>query len=68
MLNHDIASLPWQVVGADLFYNTGREFLILVDFYSFIISDKRIEEVDCNIGHKGLFGSLRNARDPSAAL
>lgn len=35
MFNHDIPFLSWQVVGADLFYHEGREFLILVDFYSF---------------------------------
>lgn len=42
MLSHDIPSLPWQVVGADLFYHAGREFLILVDFYSFFFEIKEL--------------------------
>lgn len=42
MLSHDIPSLPWQVVGADLFCHAGREFLILVDFYSCFFEIKEL--------------------------
>ncbi|XP_032230541.2 uncharacterized protein K02A2.6-like [Nematostella vectensis] len=31
---HDLPSLPWQVVGTDLFEFAGHSYLIVVDFYS----------------------------------
>lgn len=33
--SHDMPSLPWEVIGADLCYHNGNEYLVVVDFYSF---------------------------------
>lgn len=35
LLSHDVPSLPWEVVGMDLFFFEGHEFALVVDFYSF---------------------------------
>nr|XP_050052015.1 uncharacterized protein K02A2.6-like [Dermacentor andersoni] len=35
LLSHDVPSLPWEVVGMDLFSFEGHEFALIVDFYSF---------------------------------
>ena len=34
LLHHDIPSYPWEHVGIDLFYISGRYYLIIVDYYS----------------------------------
>ncbi|XP_077554016.1 uncharacterized protein LOC144168896 isoform X2 [Haemaphysalis longicornis] len=35
LLPHDVPTLPWEIVGMDLFHHGGKEFAIIVDFYSF---------------------------------
>lgn len=35
MLCHDVPKLPWERVGIDLFSHQGKEFIIIVDFFSF---------------------------------
>lgn len=42
MLSHDIPTLPWQVIGVDLFYHEGEEYLVMVDFYSFFFEIKQM--------------------------
>ncbi|XP_037516338.1 uncharacterized protein K02A2.6-like [Rhipicephalus sanguineus] len=42
MLSPDIPTLPWQVVGIDLFYHEGHEYLVVVDFYSFFFEIKQM--------------------------
>lgn len=61
-LSHVVPNLPWQIVGIDLFYQSGREFLILVDFYSFYfeIKAETVYSLSC-------YGSLcRSLRYPWA--
>lgn len=33
-INHDIPERPWQVLGSDLFYFKGTNYLIVADYYS----------------------------------
>lgn len=42
MLSHDIPTLPWQVIGVDLFYHEGEKYLVMVDFYSFFFEIKQM--------------------------
>ena len=34
LLNHPIFALPWQVVASDLFHFDGRDYVLVVDYYS----------------------------------
>jgi len=34
MISHDIPTLPWEKIGADLFHFGGKNYLLLVDYYS----------------------------------
>ena len=34
MVNHPIPTLPWQVVASDIFNFDGREYVLVVDYYS----------------------------------
>ncbi|XP_064458840.1 uncharacterized protein K02A2.6-like [Ornithodoros turicata] len=43
MISHELPKLPWQVIGADHFSQGGREFLILVDYYSFYYEVKPLK-------------------------
>lgn len=40
LLSHDVPSLPWEMVGMDLFHHGGKEFALIVDFYSFYFEIK----------------------------
>ena len=31
---HEIPVLPWEKIGADIFHYTGKNYLLLVDYYS----------------------------------
>lgn len=42
LLNHDIPSLPWQVVGLDLITHRGEDYAVLVDAYSFFLELKKL--------------------------
>ncbi|XP_042143904.1 uncharacterized protein K02A2.6-like [Ixodes scapularis] len=35
LLSHALPTLPWQLVGTDFFTHEGKDYIILVDFYSF---------------------------------
>ncbi|XP_040071687.1 uncharacterized protein K02A2.6-like [Ixodes scapularis] len=35
LLSHAVPALPWQYVSVDFFTHQGRDFIIMVDFYSF---------------------------------
>lgn len=43
LMSHEIPSLPWQVVGADFLYNNGKEYLVVVDFYSFFFEIREVQ-------------------------
>ena len=34
MIPHDIPTLPWEKIGADIFHHDGKNYLLLVDYYS----------------------------------
>ena len=34
LISHEIPALPWQKVGADIFYFGGKTYLIIVDYFS----------------------------------
>ncbi|XP_041362100.1 uncharacterized protein K02A2.6-like [Gigantopelta aegis] len=34
LMQHEVPTRPWQVLGSDLFYTEGQEFLIVCDYYS----------------------------------
>nr|XP_037272770.1 uncharacterized protein K02A2.6-like [Rhipicephalus microplus] len=42
--SHNIPKLPWESVGMDLFFYEGREFAIIVDFYSFIFEIRELRQ------------------------
>lgn len=44
MLSHDVPTLPWQMIGVDLFHHDGHEFLIVVDYYSFFFQTKELRQ------------------------
>lgn len=45
MLSYEIPSMPWHVVGADLCYHKGQEYLILVVFYLFFFQVKELQKL-----------------------
>ena len=34
LINHDVPTLPWEKLGMDLFHFNGKNFLLMVDYYS----------------------------------
>lgn len=49
LLSH-VPALPWQVVEMDLFYCGGRQFTLMVDFYSFFfdVREMRTKQRACS--------------------
>ncbi|XP_075738789.1 uncharacterized protein K02A2.6 isoform X3 [Rhipicephalus microplus] len=43
LMNHEIPSLPWEVVGADICYHNATEYLVVVDFYSFFFEIRPVK-------------------------
>lgn len=41
--SHETPSLPWEVIGADLCYHNGNEYLIVVDSYSFFFEIRAVQ-------------------------
>ncbi|XP_049267716.1 uncharacterized protein K02A2.6-like [Rhipicephalus sanguineus] len=41
--SHETPSLPWEVVGADLCYHNGNEYLVVVDSYSFFFEIRAVQ-------------------------
>ncbi|XP_049275262.1 uncharacterized protein K02A2.6-like [Rhipicephalus sanguineus] len=48
LLSHEIPNLPWEAVGMDLFFYGGRQFAIIVDFYSFFFEIKEFRHTTAN--------------------
>lgn len=44
LLSHDVGTLPWEVMGLDFSYG-GRQFAVIVDFYSFFFFFSYIQEL-----------------------
>lgn len=42
MLSLQLPTLPWQVVGVDLFHHEQNEYLIVVDSYSFFFEVRQL--------------------------
>lgn len=40
--SNEVLSLPWEFVGMDLFMHKNKEYLLMVDFYSFFFGDEEI--------------------------
>ncbi|XP_049513828.1 uncharacterized protein K02A2.6-like [Dermacentor silvarum] len=48
LLSHEVPNLPWEAVGMDLFFYGGRQFAIIVDFYSFFFEIKEFRHTTAN--------------------
>ncbi|XP_054918602.1 uncharacterized protein [Dermacentor andersoni] len=48
LLSHDVPTLPWESVGVDLFHYGGREFAVMVDFYSFFFEVRELRHTTSN--------------------
>lgn len=48
LLSHDVPNLPWETVGVDLFHYGGREFAVMVDFYSFFFEIRELRHTTAN--------------------
>ncbi|XP_064475433.1 uncharacterized protein K02A2.6-like [Ornithodoros turicata] len=43
MMSHEIPTLPWETLGADLFYHAGSEYIVVVDYYSFYFEIQQLK-------------------------
>nr|XP_050051358.2 uncharacterized protein K02A2.6-like [Dermacentor andersoni] len=48
LLSHDVPTLSWESVGVDLFHYGGREFAVMVDFYSFFFEVRELRHTTSN--------------------
>ena len=48
LITHDVPSAPWEVVGADIFHVKGRNYHILVDYFSNYIEVDFLSDISAN--------------------
>ena len=42
LLQHEIPTRPWQILGTDLFYFGGNTYLIIADYYSKLFMTRKM--------------------------
>ncbi|XP_077519648.1 uncharacterized protein LOC144129398 [Amblyomma americanum] len=48
LLSHEIPTLPWESIGADICHHNGAEYLVVVDFYSFFFEIRLVQAPSAN--------------------